>query len=82
MIAITCRRAAELLSRSRDEGLGGMNRLALAVHLGVCSNCRTYSRQLRWIEEALSRPPSAGLDEEARSRIAQALAGPLPPGGE
>ena len=73
MIAISCRRAAQLLSRSRDEGLDGMNRLALAVHLGLCTNCRTYARQLRWIEEALSRPPAAGLDEDARRRIARGL---------
>ncbi|WP_455384812.1 anti-sigma factor family protein [Acidihalobacter prosperus] len=81
MIAISCRRAAELLSRSRDEGLEGMNRLALAVHLGLCTNCRTYSRQLRWIEEALNRPPAAGLDEGARLRIARVLE-EAPPGGE
>lgn len=80
MIRITCRRAAELLSRSRDEGLEGMNRLTLAVHLGICSNCRTYSRQLRWIEVALNRPSAAGLDEEARLRIARVLEEPLPPG--
>ncbi|MEJ2480230.1 MAG: hypothetical protein P8Y78_08635 [Acidihalobacter sp.] len=81
MITISCRRAAELLSRSRDEGLEGMNRLALAVHLGLCANCRTYSRQLRWIEQALNRPPAAGLDDGARLRIARVLE-EASPGGE
>jgi predicted anti-sigma-YlaC factor YlaD len=80
MIRITCQRAAELLSRSRDEGLEGMNRLVLAVHLGICSNCRTYSRQLGWIEEALNCPSAAGLSEAARLRIVRVLEEPLPPG--
>lgn len=79
MIGITCRRAAELLSRSEDDGLEGMNRLVLAVHLGICPNCRTYSSQLRWIEAALNRPSAAGLDEEARQRIARMLEEALPP---
>lgn len=82
MIGITCRQAAELLSRSRDDGLEGLNRLALSVHLAICSNCRTYSRQLRWIEQALSRPPAGGLDEAAQWRIAQVLARVRSPEGE
>jgi len=73
MIGITCRQAAELLSRSQHDGLEGLNRLALSVHLAICSNCRTYSRQLRWIDRALSQPPAAELGEAAHRRIAQVL---------
>lgn len=76
MIGISCRRAAELLSRSHEDSLGGVNRLALSAHLAICVNCRAYSRQLKWIERALERafrdaPP--GLEEVARRRIARVL---------
>lgn len=82
MIGITCRQAAQLLSRSHDDGLEGMSRLALSVHLAICSNCRTYSRQLRWIDRALSRPPAAELDEAAQRRIAHVLDQAGPPEDE
>lgn len=77
MIGISCRRASQLQSQSRIEPLGGINRLGLAVHLAICSNCRIYSQQLRWMDEALEQSfdeTPVGLEESARQRIAQALA--------
>ncbi|APZ42261.1 hypothetical protein [Acidihalobacter ferrooxydans] len=79
MIANTCRHAAALLSRSREESLGVFERVSLYVHLMVCPNCRTYSRQLHWIDQALAeayRKTPVVLSIEARLRIAQALSQP------
>jgi hypothetical protein len=75
MIRITCREAAALLSRSHQEPIG-LRRLSLAVHLAICGNCRTYSRQLDWIDAALQHAfgdEQEGLEAAARARIAAGL---------
>lgn len=77
MIVISCRETARLLSRSREESLNGYRRLSLAVHLAICTNCRTYSSQLRWLDRALYsayRDAVPGLEDPARLRIAKVLA--------
>jgi Putative zinc-finger len=42
----TCRQAAELMSRQRDEPLGFWRSRALKLHLRVCGDCREVERQL------------------------------------
>lgn len=77
MIGIGCRRASQLQSQSRIEPLSGLNRLGLAVHLAICPNCRIYTQQLRWMDEALEKTfdeTPIVLEDGARRRIASVLA--------
>lgn len=78
---ITCRQAAELVSRGLDRQLSLGERLRLRLHLAVCRSCARYQRQLRFLGRAVHRlarrssPPEAGprLPEDARERIRRRL---------
>lgn len=80
---ITCRRAAELISRDVDDGLSWGQRLALGFHLVPCSLCRHFKRHVRLLDQASRRWASPGraggdlprpvLSREARQRIKRAL---------
>lgn len=82
---LSCKEITALVSESMDRRLPFGQRLAVRLHLMICSFCSRYRRQLlavcafvgRYVEEMES---SKGLNpfslsEEARSRIRQALAG-------
>lgn len=56
---IRCRRASELLSRSREERLSAADRVAVALHLAICVHCRRYGRQIRLLGRAF-RAAAAG----------------------
>jgi hypothetical protein len=75
---ISCKRAAELISRSLDGRLPGWRRLVLGFHLGLCGKCRRFRRQSELLQRAgrLLRqrgPTGAALSEAARARIKQAI---------
>jgi hypothetical protein len=78
----TCKRVAELISRSLDEPLRVWPRLALGLHLCFCGRCRRFGRQADLVQRAgrlvgqADRPGAAAdaaLSEVARERIKQAL---------
>jgi predicted anti-sigma-YlaC factor YlaD len=60
-----------------------VERLALALHLAICRNCRRFRRRLAFLAEALRRlassaapatpSASASLSADARRRIEEAL---------
>lgn len=76
---MTCAEAARLMSDRMNRPLGRRKRMALRLHLIMCTGCRHYRGQLdlmrRWLRsgraEALQEP--AQLDAEARARIQAAL---------
>jgi hypothetical protein len=81
---ISCKRAAELISLSREAPLGWRRRLALAFHLSFCAMCRRFCRQTELLDRAAraagsDSPPAAAsaeaasLPEAARERIKAAL---------
>ena len=59
----SCRRVAELLSRSLDEPLDLADRTQLRLHLFLCRNCRHVERQLDGIRALSSTLFSGALDE-------------------
>jgi hypothetical protein len=83
ILTLRCAAASELASRELDEPLGGLERAALWGHLLVCRSCRRFRGQIRLIRTALqfrdrlpsgAEPEVAALSEEARHRIALAIA--------
>ena len=50
---ITCRRAAELISRELDADLPLHQRVVLRFHKMVCGACRRFWRQLGAVDEAV-----------------------------
>jgi hypothetical protein len=50
---ITCRRAAELISRELDTPLPFHQRAGLGFHTRLCGACRRFRRQLEVVEEAI-----------------------------
>jgi hypothetical protein len=77
MLNLPCDRISELVSRSLDERLGRVERLAYQSHLVYCSACRRYRRHLLVIREAMGRSggPGAmpGMPEGVRDRIRKAM---------
>jgi hypothetical protein len=79
---ISCKRAAELIALSLERPLSWRQRLALALHLGLCDLCRRFRRQMRLLQRAgraAGQPDQmpgieeVALPEQARERIKRAL---------
>ena len=79
---LSCKETSELLSRAQDERLSFPERMGLRFHLMMCSLCRGYEKQLRFIRqaaEALSQASAqddesvSALSAEARERVKEAL---------
>ncbi|MDF7808394.1 zf-HC2 domain-containing protein [Pontiellaceae bacterium B12219] len=75
----TCKEISKLVSESLDRELPLRERMAMRLHLMMCSLCRTYSHQMRQLRSVLKKasdvetPTEQTLSEEARLRIKQAL---------
>ena len=50
-----CRHAAQLISRGMDQALPWWQRIALRWHLAICDACTNFSRQVRFLREAIRR---------------------------
>jgi predicted anti-sigma-YlaC factor YlaD len=79
----SCQEITRLVSEGLDRQLSWRERLALRMHLTMCSLCRAYRRQLLGLRhlfrEGFREGPPAGvwpeerLSEEAKQRIKQRL---------
>ena len=52
---ITCKDASRLLSEARERRLGPGERLALRLHLMVCTGCDNFRKQLDFIGTVMRR---------------------------
>ncbi len=75
-----CRRIVQQASRAHEEPLSGPDRFRLRIHLGICTACRRYLRQLDFLREASARSDEnipaairARLAEDAKERLKQRL---------
>ncbi len=78
-----CKEVTRLMSESLDRDLSGPERLKLRMHFLMCVLCRRFARQVRFVRDALRRPPDRlegqdlphplGLSTEARDRIKRSL---------
>lgn len=82
---LRCEEATRLISQGLDAGLRPRARLALRLHLLLCTWCRRYRVQVLAVRAALRRqaddprslPEEDGLPPAARRRIGAALGGHL-----
>ena len=55
LLNMPCRGMTRLASESLDRDLGRFERVALRAHLGYCSPCRRYFRQIRALTRLLRK---------------------------
>lgn len=71
-----CREITRLASRAYDEPLTWGTRLRLRVHLGICTACERYLRQIDFLHAASAKlddhppePSRATMAAEAKERL-------------
>lgn len=79
---LTCKDASRLASKALDTPLSWRERWGLRIHLLLCTLCRRYVRELKFLSTAFRRARTDGiglmrpkLSEAARSRIQKAVSG-------
>jgi hypothetical protein len=77
---LTCREATRLAANAMDRRLAFRERMKLCLHKLLCSYCRDYGRQLRFLRKCLRRlsisdhPPSVPeIPPASASRIKKRL---------
>lgn len=75
-----CKDMTELLSTSLESRLPLSKRLAMRLHLLICSTCRRYRQHLLFIQKAFLRFEQSAegvkLPEAAKQRIKEKLKNP------
>jgi hypothetical protein len=61
---ITCKEASRLMSLGLDRELAFADRLALRLHLAVCSACSVMRSQFEFMRRALSTYSRGGREDE------------------
>lgn len=61
-IMLNCSEVTRELSRAQEERLGLRERMALSLHLSMCSGCRDFQKQMRVLRSAM-RSFAAGENE-------------------
>jgi predicted anti-sigma-YlaC factor YlaD len=54
-VMLHCRKATYLIEKSNDAPLGIVEKAQLNMHLSMCSGCRIYLKQNRFLERLLKR---------------------------
>jgi len=74
---MTCKEAAQSISRTQDLRLPLSERIGLRMHLLFCASCRQYDRQVRWLHHIFSTVAApwreARLGDEFKSRLCQQM---------
>ncbi|UTV79795.1 hypothetical protein MQE22_07060 [Acidithiobacillus sp. YTS05] len=74
---MTCKEAAQSISRNQDLRLPLGERIKLRMHLLFCASCRQYDRQVRWLHQTFSTVAApwreAHLGDEFKSRLCQQM---------
>ena len=52
---LTCKEVSGLVSQGLDRRLGFGERIALRVHLMICTGCTNFSRQVAFLRKAVPR---------------------------
>ena len=52
---ISCKEASRLLSQAMDQRLPLWQRARLRLHLAICDACTNFSRQLKFLRQAVGR---------------------------
>ena len=54
---LNCKQAVALMTQGMDRELGARQRMSLRFHLMMCSGCRNFSKQMKFIREGVRRFP-------------------------
>ncbi len=79
---LRCRDVTERASELLDGDLPLRERLALRLHLAMCSMCRAYLDQLRRTRALLARGQMAPLDQAEEDALIARMTRPPPPGAD
>jgi hypothetical protein len=52
---LTCKEATRLVSQGLDRHLGLLERVKLRLHLLICDGCSNFSRQVKFLRDAVRR---------------------------
>ncbi len=63
---LSCREASRLISESRDRDLALGEKLTLRIHLGLCTACSRFTKQLDFLRDAMKRYPERDDGSERR----------------
>lgn len=62
---MNCRQATRLISESQDRALSLPEKLALKMHVMMCSGCKNFSLQVPFLSQAM-KAYARGLDEDGK----------------
>lgn len=68
---LTCRELTELVTDYVEGRLSLGQRLRFELHIGLCSHCRAYLRQMKHTIQALGKLPEESVPPEAMNRLLQ-----------
>jgi anti-sigma factor RsiW len=66
---LTCKQITELVTDYAEGQLGLMARLRFWMHISMCSNCKTYVRQLKATAKALGKLPEPRIPQEMQDEL-------------
>jgi len=52
---VSCQDVSRLLSQAQDAPITPFQRVKVGWHLAVCRMCRTFEKQMRFVQEAMRR---------------------------
>ncbi|MFY9315635.1 MAG: zf-HC2 domain-containing protein [Burkholderiales bacterium] len=61
---LSCKETARLLSQEQDRQLAFGERVALRVHLAMCTGCRNVGRQFRFLRQAVHALSRDGREDQ------------------
>ena len=72
---LTCKQITELVTAYAEGQLRFMDRLRFRLHLGMCTSCRRYVRQLQATARALGKLPEPTLPPELEAELLRRFEG-------
>lgn len=68
---LTCRELTELVTDYLEGRLSLGQRLRFEMHIGMCSHCRAYLRQMKQTVQALGKLPEEAIPPEGLDQLLQ-----------
>ncbi len=76
---LTCQQLTELVTEYAEGRMSFWRRLEVQLHLGMCSNCRAYLRQMQMTARALGKLPQQRMPDDLRAEMLERLRRMGPP---
>ena len=54
---LNCKQAAALMSQGMDKELGMLQKIGLRFHLMMCTGCRNFSKQMKFLRQGCQKFP-------------------------